>query len=218
MEHLVEENHFLNGSRQPSETDIALAVAYYPMLIELAVERRTMSFNEFVKRAKNRYPENPFVQSAIPTSTGRRLEFIRIFTKKNGLPDLSVWITNKDGKNSTSYENDFDAKNERDKSAMLNWIDYQDAWDEHKLYLKKLAIRLTRRKEKEALSLMAKFALEMRPRIQAAIPNPHSLSYDKLVRQFREPILEGLMEGRDPENVLQDVIFDARSSRSSLIS
>lgn len=211
----VEENAFLNGSRQPTETDIALAVAYYHMLVELAEAKRIMSFKDFVEAAKKRYPKDSAVRNAIPVSTGRRFEFIRIFTKKHGLPDLSAWVTNKSGKNSTAYGNDFDASKEREASANIAWSNYQDEWEEHRSYLKRLAVRLTRRKRVDALKIMAKFSLEMRSRIQASIPNPRGIPYDKLVQPFREPILEGLMEGRDPETVFQDVIFDAVNSRSS---
>jgi hypothetical protein len=86
-------NHFLNGERKVTETDAALAIAYYPLLVDLAARRRTIAFKDFVELAKSTYPDNPAFQKAIPVSTGRRLEFVLVFTAVNGLPYLSAWVT-----------------------------------------------------------------------------------------------------------------------------
>ena len=79
-------NHFLNGERKVTETDAALAIAYYPLLVDLAGRRLTITFKDFVDLAKATYPDNPAVQNAIPVSTGRRLEFVRVFTALQRLP------------------------------------------------------------------------------------------------------------------------------------
>jgi hypothetical protein len=206
-------NHFLKGERKVTETDAALAIAYYPLLVDLARNRRTIAFSDFVDLAKTTYPKNPAVQNAIPVSTGRRLEFIRVFTAVNGLPDLSAWVTGKSGKNSAAYEGDFNPVEERRRSAEVDWSEHQAAWEAHAAELRKLAKKITPRSEMEARFLMAEFAKEMRPKIEAAIPNPEKRPYVTLVAPFRETILQDLMSGLDPEDVFENVLIDMRNAR-----
>jgi len=206
-------NHFMKGERKVTETDAALAIAYYPLLVGLATRRRTITFKDFVEVAKTTYPDNPAVQNAIPVSTGRRLEFVRVFTAQKGLPDLSAWVTGQNGNNSAAYEGDFDPVEERRRSAEEDWSEHQAAWEAHAAELRKLAKKIKPRSEREALSLMAKFAKAMRPQIEAAIPNPQKLPYVKLVMPYRETILEDMMSGLDPEDVFENILIDMRNAR-----
>jgi hypothetical protein len=206
-------NHFLNGERKVTETDAALAIAYYPLLVDLAGRRRTITFKDFVDLAKTTYPDNPAVQNAIPVSTGRRLEFVRVFTAVNGLPDLSAWVTGQSGKNSAVFQRDFDPVEERRRSAEEDWSRHEAAWEAHAADLRKRAQKITPRNELEARSLMAEFAQVMRPRIEAAIPNPKKLPYVKLVMPFRETILEDLKSGLDPQDVFENVLIDMRNDQ-----
>ena len=205
-------NNFLNGKKQVTETDAALAIAYYPLLVDLARDRRTIAFKDFVDLAKATYPHNPAVQNAIPVSTGRRLEFVRIFTALQGLPDLSAWVTGQNGKNSSTFERDFDPVKERRESAEVDWSRYQEAWDAHAAVLRKKAQKLKPRRLAEASAMMAKIAHELRPRIEAAIPNPDKLPYGKLVGPYRETILQDLMSGLDPQEVFENVLIDMRNA------
>lgn len=213
QDHAERVNHFLNGERKVTETDAALAIAYYPLLVDLAGRRRTITFKDFVDLAKATYPNNPAVQNAIPVSTGRRLEFVRVFTAVNGLPDLSAWVTGKSGKNSVVFQRDFDPVEERRMSAEVDWSEHQVAWEAHAAELRKRAQKITPRNELEARSLMAEFAQVMRLRIEAAIPNPKKLPYVKLVMPFRNTILEDLMSGLDPQDVFENVLIDMRNDQ-----
>lgn len=201
-------NNFLNGKKQVTETDAALAIAYYPLLVEIATRRRTITFKDFVELAKATYPDNPAVQNAIPVSTGRRLEFVRIFTALRDLPDLSAWVTGQNGKNSSTFEKDFDPVEERKRSSEVDWSEHQAAWEAHAADLRKKAQKLTPRSQAQASSLMSKIAQEMRPRIEAAIPNPGKIPYAQLVGPFRETILAEIMSGLDPHEVLENVLID----------
>ena len=148
------------------------------------------------------------MQNAIPVSTGRRFEFVRIFTELNGFPDLSAWVVNKAGKNSAAYSADYDPNVERENSANTDWSLYQSAWDAHVTELKKLSIKLKRRKPDEARKLMADFARKMRAKIEASIPNKKKLPYTLLIKPYRPLIMESLMEGKDIELVFDDIIFE----------
>ena len=48
-------NNFLNGKKQVTETDAALAIAYYPLLVDLATRPRKITFKDFVELAKATY-------------------------------------------------------------------------------------------------------------------------------------------------------------------
>ena len=206
-------NHFLNGERRVTDTDAVLAIAYYPLLVDLAGHRQKTTFKDFVELAKATHPDNPVVQNAIPVSTGRRLEFVRVFTALQGLPDLSAWVTGKNGKNSSAFQRDFDPVEERRRSAEVDWSEHQAAWEAHAVELRKRAQKITPRNELEAKSLMAEFAQVMRPLIEAGIPNPKKLPYVKLVMPFRETILKDLMSGLDPQDVFDNVLIDMRNAR-----
>jgi len=201
-------NHFLNGERRVTDTDAVLAIAYYPLLVDLAGHRQKTTFKDFVELAKATYPDNPVVQNAIPVSTGRRLEFVRVFTALQGLPDLSAWVTGKNGKNSSAFQRDFDPVEERRRSAEVDWSEHQAAWEAHAEELRKRAQRIKKRSEAEARGMMGEVAREMRSRIEAAIPNPGKLPYVELVKPFRETILLDLMSGLDPRDVFENVLID----------
>jgi hypothetical protein len=178
------------------------------MLIKIAGQQEKITFDQFVQNAKARYPKDQAVQNAIAISTGRRFEFIRIFTELNGFPDLSAWVVNKAGNNSKAYSADYDPDVERTNSAKTDWTSYQKDWNDHVSELKKLAIKLKRRKLDEARKLMAEFAKKIRAKIEASIPNKKKLSYPLLIKPYRPLILESLMEGKDTEQVFKDLIFE----------
>lgn len=61
--------------------------------------------------------------------------------------------------------------------------------------------------------MMAEFAKVMRPRIEAAIPNPKKLPYAQLVGPFRATILADIMSGLDPQGVLENALIDMRNDQ-----
>lgn len=75
--------------------DVQLAAAYYPILIDLAKHKHRLTYGELVGKAKVIYPEKGYVQNAIPVSTGRKLDVVRIFTNERNLPDVTSLIINK---------------------------------------------------------------------------------------------------------------------------
>jgi hypothetical protein len=206
-------NNFLNGKKQVTDTDAALAIAYYPLLVGLATRLQMITFKEFLDLAKATYPDNPAVQNAIPVSTGRRLEFVRIFTALQGLPDPSAWVTGRNGKNSSTFEKDFDPVKERRESAEVDWPLHQAAGEAHAALLRKKAQHLKPRSLSEASAMMAKIAHEIRPRIEAAIPNPNKRPYAQLVGPYRETILQDLMSGLDPQDMFENVLIDMRNDQ-----
>ena len=81
-----EVNNFLNNNRKPTQTDYVLAKAFYPLLIDIVKNQQEVTFQQFVENAKSKYTQIKEVQSEIPVTTGRGLEYIRIFTTREKLP------------------------------------------------------------------------------------------------------------------------------------
>ena len=55
---VMEKNNFLKDRKKPTETDVALAIAYYPMLVEISARQEKITFDQFVQNAKARYPKD----------------------------------------------------------------------------------------------------------------------------------------------------------------
>jgi hypothetical protein len=88
-------------------TDVQLAAAYFPILVDVARHKHTITYTELVERAKRDNPGKEVVRNAIPTSTGRRLDVVKIFTDERGLPDLAALVVSKvDGEVGDGYRYD----------------------------------------------------------------------------------------------------------------
>ena len=79
-----------------TETDLAIAAAIYPILVECARQQLTgkLTYGELIKEAKCRFPNEDALQHAIPVSLGRRLDVVRMFLNEQCLPDLTVIVVN----------------------------------------------------------------------------------------------------------------------------
>jgi len=185
-----------------------LAKAFYPLLIDIVKNQQEVTFQQFVENAKSQYPQIKEVQSAVPVITGRRLEYIRMFTIKENLPDLSAWIVSKKGTNSEAYLAEFNPVLERENTTKIDWNSYDEKWQQYLEKLNKETLILKKRTEKEALELMAKHAKLLEDKIKALVPNPQKLKYSSLVSIYREPIKQDLIDGKDVDESFDDAIFD----------
>ena len=79
----------------PTPVDLDLALAFFAVLVEVARSQQTVTYGELVARAKATFPTNESVQNAIPVSVGRRLDFVREFTRQRGIPDLTSLVISK---------------------------------------------------------------------------------------------------------------------------
>lgn len=201
------ENSFVSGTKKATPTDVKLAGCYYPLLCEIVRGQKEITFKKFIQLAKARYPDVEEVQKAWALSTGRRLEFIRTYTRRHQLPDLSAWVVNEKGEYGEDYLANFDPDKEREASKLVNWDDYKGDWDEYLQELTKATIKVKRIKEKDARALMGQHFLK----VKDSIPNPKKLPLVEVTKHFRDGILEGLMEGKLPEAAFNDVIFDMNS-------
>jgi hypothetical protein len=110
--------------------DWALAGAYYPILVDLAKQQKTVTYGELISIAKTTYPERREVQRAIAISTGRALGVMRKYTREIH-PDLACLVVNKSkmecGK---GYSKFFDGEAERKKiAAFKSWNEVLSSFD-----------------------------------------------------------------------------------------
>ena len=67
-----------------TSNDIQLALAYFPILVDLAKQKENVEYGKLVAMAKAKYPNNPVVQRAIAVSTGRKLNGVNTTSKIPG--------------------------------------------------------------------------------------------------------------------------------------
>lgn len=108
--------------REPTLIDVQLAAAYYPILVDLARHKHTITYSELIDRAKAANPLKEVVQRAIPTSAGRRLDVVRMFTNERGLPDLtSLVVSMYTGECGDGFTATFDPKAIRAEVLAFDW-------------------------------------------------------------------------------------------------
>jgi hypothetical protein len=164
-------------------TDIELASAYYPILINLAKKKQTVSYGELVNLAKNDNPDKAGVQNAIPVSTGRRLEVVRKFTTQKNLPDITALVVNGNaGECGDNYLAHFDAEAIREEIYEYDW---EGVSNEFNLYLTEIRPSEPRpsRSREIAIKLMADHYRN------------HRNDYFDNIADNRELIITQLMEG-----------------------
>lgn len=168
--------------------DVHLASAYYPILIDLAKHKHCLTYSELVERAKHEYPDKPVVQKAIAISAGRRLDVVRTFTNERALPDLSSLIISKGtGECGIGFTKSFDPVATREKVFAFDWSEVSTDFDGFiKVKEKEIAPR-KRVKEPNALKIMSDYYMA------------NKTTLPKNISDFREIIVELLMEGFTPE-------------------
>lgn len=169
-------------------TDVQLASAYYPILIDLAKHKHCLTYGELVERAKSLYPDKSVVQNAIAVSAGRRLDVVRIFTSERELPDLTSLIINKGlGECGIGFTQHFDPKATREQVFAFDWNEVSTDFDGFVQHTESAIKPRKKVKEHEALKLMAEHYKNNKSTLPAS------------VREHRELIVELIMEGFSPE-------------------
>ena len=103
--------------------DIVLSTIYLPILIQVAQNKKTITYGDLVQTAKELHPDNEYVQRSIPVTAGRRLNVLRQILRDNSLPDLSSLVVSaSSGDASDAYH--LHAETERKKV-------YDTDWDAH---------------------------------------------------------------------------------------
>lgn len=172
--------------------DVQLARAYYPLLVELAKQKRRVTCAELVAKAKLAYPGTTVVQKAIPMSTGRRLDVLRRFTNERGLPDLTSLVMNqKSGESGVGVARSSDPEATHDTVFDFDWSAVATAFGGFIKQAEAAAKLRKTVKEPVALAAMSAHFLE------------HQATLPARVREQRQAIVEMIMEGFSAEEAFE---------------
>lgn len=176
-------------------TDVQLASAYYPILVEQAKQKQCIYYSDLVRLAKERNPDNKTVQATIWVSTGRRLDVVRMFTSERKLPDLTALVINWGSKEcGSSYTKHFNPKAVRQSIFAYNWSTVTLNFDgsiQHATVITKPRKKI---KREEAVLLMAEHYKE------------HKASIPAYVREYRELIISVIMGGESANDAFAEVL------------
>lgn len=210
-----EENHFLRGDRKLRNTDVELARLYGPLLKQLVGAPDPVSFKEFIKTAKKEYlPSHNVVKHALPVSTGRRLECLRLYLRFFDLPDLSAWISSIDGQHGADFKRDFVPEVERTKTMNVKWDKYiPDPHARHYRYhtffdsLNRTALAYPQKDPADMLkNTLSKLRIKFHAEQESQKFNQLS---QKSVLRFLQPYTKDLIEFIKPNIFYEDIAEDA---------
>ncbi|MCO4090743.1 MAG: hypothetical protein HEQ34_02170 [Sphingorhabdus sp.] len=180
-----------------TETDVTIAAAFYPILVECARQSpvKKLTYGALLDEAKVRFPNNDAVQSAIPISLGRRLDVVRIFLAEQKLPNLTSLIVNA-GTGEVGVAFGSDAERIRAEVAAFDWSTVSDEFNLHISSLRKNIKPRSRPKisSEAARNLMSEYYLGNR----ASIP--------KGLESKRNKIIEMIREGLSPEEAFAKAV------------
>jgi hypothetical protein len=184
---------------KPTAIDYELAVAYFPVLVELAAAKSRTSYSGLVELAKAKYLDNDTVQNAIAVSTGRRLDIVRDFTNAQRLPDLSSIVVNKQtGECGIGFTRSFDPIAVRAEVYAHDWTRVKLEFDGYVAENKKSLTPTKKRRISydEAGKLMFDYYFK------------HKAKLPPKIKEHREAILALLIEGLEVEDAFAEALRD----------
>ena len=178
-----------------TQVDLALAKAYFPILVEMAKAKETLTYSQLVEKAKAIYPQNEIVQTAIPVSTGRRLDVVRAFTQDFGCPDLSSLVVSKgSGECGSGFTRSFNPEAVREDVFGFEWSSLKTNFEGFVASVAEKIKPKKRVKPEEARKLMSDFYLSNKSELPSEI------------KGFREYLIEMISEGVAVKDAFADCL------------
>lgn len=167
--------------------DVQLARLLYPLLIELATARQTLTYKQLIERAQRRYPDDQRVANLIPVRMGRILWVIYDFVAERDLPRLTLIIVSAGDQYPGSAMWQHDCSAEQQRCFAFEWSTVDQAFDLYGQHSEKAVTPLRRVPREQAKQLMA-----------AHYHDPANV-YPSGIRALREAIIENIMNGLSVE-------------------
>lgn len=184
-------------------TDIALAKIYFKLLVAFAKTNpgMTITYGDLVEKAKEAYPNDKFIESALAVSIGRRLDTLREFTRQHQVPDLSALVVNKITRdNGVGFTRSFDGELVRKEISQFDWNSLSEKFEtfidlEVQAYERRQSAKRKPKKinEDEALEIWWNYYKERKIEI----------GYISL--EQKNDVIRWIMEGRTPEDAWTDL-------------
>lgn len=176
-------------------TDVLLAKAYYPILLECAKDKKTIFYGDLVSEAKKTYPNLEYVQNAIPVSVGRRLFVVREFTDSKQLPDITSIAFNKsEGRPGDVYTKAYDADKALLEVFEFSWADVTEDFNLHIDLIEKESRPKKSISREDAKKRNSEYYLE------------HKKSLPVNISDYREDIIRDIMDGIAPQEAFENAI------------
>lgn len=157
--------------------DVQLARLLYPLLVEIAGGKTPRSTQQLLHLAHSRYLDDRRVGQLIPLRLNRVLAVVRLFTERNGLPDLTRSVL----------------APRQQQAALLEYeqgdcfgFDWESVTTDFNLYGAAAERALTPRhrlSRKTATRVMSEYYYE------------HREEYAQVMRQLREVVIDNLVNG-----------------------
>lgn len=209
---------------QYTHTDLVLATAYYPILVEYTEKYRAatasertqwlVTYGDLVAQAKTRHPDVPEIQNATNINAGRRLGVIRQIADGD-CPDMSCLIVNKTIKETgEAYQGEFDPVAERSKLLINDGdaaFDFTTFGEEFQRRVESIRASLPDTPPKKARDASSK---QRKPKVSEdhARQSLHDYylanktSLPVAIRSMRESIVHGIMQGMPVEDAFKRAI------------
>ena len=125
-----------SGTASYTATDLHLASCYYPVLLELARSRKTLTYQQMLELVQSRHPNDDAVKNMLCVRSGRILGVIYNFAEINGLPRITTLVVKGVGTGATKGEcgvgvsSHLDCAAERQNCYEFDWSAKQPMfWD-----------------------------------------------------------------------------------------
>ena len=180
----------------PTETDVELALAFYSVLVEVARRREEkVTYGQLVDLAKSRFPTNETVQRAIPVGVGRRLDFVRAFTERRGLPDLSSLVVNKSTNEcGVGFTKNFDPAKVRAEVFTFDWREVASEFTGVLAAARRQAAKPKQVTVETAAKLMYSYYTENKATLPPSVKN------------HRERIIKRIVQGGSPAEAFEEAL------------
>jgi hypothetical protein len=182
--------------------DIELAKIYFEILLELARDEpgQTITYGNLVKKAKLQHPDNEFLEAAIATNIGRRLDAVRQFTRTKQLPDLTALAVNQTtGDTGIGFKRAFDGEAVRHEISKFNWGSVRVSFDD---FISKEILAVHAREEKRKRPKKISES-EARDILWKLYTNRKGDCSDGELIRHKETIIKLIMQGVPPDNAVE---------------
>ena len=186
------------SSAKVTPKDLHLAKCYYPILIELARNKRTLTYQGLLQEAQQRHPEDDVIKKMRCVRSGRVLGVIYRFAEHQGIPRITTLIVKGVGARSVKGEcgigvsSHLDCAAERQKCFEFDWDAYKSQFSDY-ISESQLSVATSAKKntltENQAENVYWAFYLANKARLIADVRQAFSLLVRELRRGIPAPIV-----------------------------
>lgn len=171
--------------------EVQLARLLYPLLIELATARETLTYRQMIERAQARYPDDQRVTNLIPVRMGRILWVIYDFLEERDLPRLTLLIVSAGSQYPGSAMWRHDCAAEQERCFAYDWTTVDQKFD------------IYSQASEKAVTPLRPVSREQAKRQMSAHFRDPTNCYPSGISALREAIIENIMNGLSVEDAFQ---------------